>query len=233
MKEPIFRSGSGRARLVVWLFVAGVATEAFSIASDIAEIELAMRMDGGTNWTMAEAESNDTRVAVIASLDMLVVLAGMIAFLSWLYRARANLPALGITDARWGPGWAVGWWFIPFMNLVRPFQLVKEVWKASDREAAADSWRDAPTPAFLGWWWALFLISSFASNIASRLALRGPDTIDAMITSDAIFVFSEAFWIIGTFPALMLVKGIDRRQTARHMAIRQGTIELTRAEPES
>lgn len=233
MKDPIFRSGSGRARLVVWLFVAGIATEALSIASDFAEIELATRMDGGTNWTMAEVESNDTRVAVIAYIDMLVLLSGSIAFLAWLYRARANLPALGITNARWGPGWAVGWWFIPFMNLVRPFQLVKEVWKASDREARPDSWRSIPTPAFLGWWWALFLISSFAGNVAGRLTLRGPDTIDAMIASDAIYVFSEAFWIIGTFPALMLVKGINRRQTARHMAIRHGTIELTRTEPES
>ena len=222
MTDQVFRSGSGRAKVVVWLFIATIVMELISIGSDIAQIELLQRIGGGGVWTMAEAEANDSRVTVIATLDGLALVAGMIAFLAWIHRVRANLPALGIEDARWSPGWAVGWWFVPFMNVFRPFQVVKEIWQASGPEARPDSWRDASTPALLGWWWALFLLGSFASNIAFRKAMSGPETADEFIASSMAWIVSEVLWVIGTIPAIMVVKGIDRRQTERHDALRRG-----------
>ncbi len=216
MTDRIFRTGSGRARVVVWLFIAGIVTELLSLGSYIAQIELLQRMRDGGFWTDAEAEANDLRVVVIAVLDGLVIVAGMVAFLVWLHRVRANLPALGIADARWSPGWAVGWWFVPIMNLFRPFQVVKEIWQASGREVHPGSWRNAPTPDLLGWWWGLFLIGSFASNIAMRRTIWGPETIDGYISGSMAYGVSEAIWVIGTIPAIMVVTGIDRRQTERH-----------------
>lgn len=232
MTDQVFLSGSGRAKVVVWLFIAGIVTALLSIGSDIAEIELLQRIGGGGNWTMAEAEANDLRTAVIATLDGLVIAAGMIAFLIWLHRVRANLPALGIEDARWTPGWAVGWWFVPVWWWFRPFQVVKEIWKASAPEARPNSWRDASTPALLGWWWALYILGMFASNIAFRKSMSGPETADEFIASSMAYIVSEGLWVIATIPAIMVVKGIDRRQTERHDALIQGAPTEVHATPD-
>jgi len=221
MTDQVFRSGSGRVKVVVWLFIAGIIMELVSIGSDIAEIELLQRIGGDGGVTEAEAEANDLRVGVIAFLDGLVMVAGMIAFLVWIHRARSNLPTLGIEDARWSPGWAVGWWFVPIMNMFRPFQVVKEIWKASGVEARPDSWRDVSTPALLGWWWALFLLGWITGNIAFRMTMRGPETIDGLLASSVAYIVSEVVWVIGTIPAIMVVKGIDRRQKERHDSLIQ------------
>ena len=234
MTDQVFRSGSGRAKVVVWLFIAVIVMKILSIGSDIAEIEILQRIGSGGDWTMAEAEANDLRTTVIKTLDGLALLAGMIAFLVWIHRVRANLPALGIEDARWSPGWAVGWWFVPFMDLFRPFQVVKEIWKASGPEARPDSWRDASTPALLGWWWTLFLLGQFANIIASiafSMTMRGPETIDGYVASSMAYIVSEVLWVIGTIPAIMVVKGIDRRQTERHDALIQGAPTEVHAAP--
>ena len=83
-------------------------------------------------------------VAVVGLLDVAVLVATGITFLMWFHRVRANLPALGVTDARWSPGWAVGWWFVPVMSLFRPYQVAAEVWQASDPAATQADWRQRP-----------------------------------------------------------------------------------------
>jgi Domain of unknown function (DUF4328) len=72
----------------------------------------------------------------------LVLLLGEIVFLvgfvgsavavpMWMHRAYRNLPALRAQALRWSPGWAAGGWFIPFANLVIPFQVMRELWHHS------------------------------------------------------------------------------------------------------
>src|SRR5215831_12432517 len=53
-----------------------------------------------------------------------------VVFITWLYSEyrqldRSNAPA------RFAPGWAIGGWFVPFLNLVRPLQVVEDVWKST------------------------------------------------------------------------------------------------------
>jgi hypothetical protein len=58
------------------------------------------------------------------------LLASQLAFFVWFYRACANgrrfAPELQFT-----PGWAVGCFFVPLMNLFLPYQAMQEVWKVS------------------------------------------------------------------------------------------------------
>ena len=41
-------------------------------------------------------------------------------------------------DQRFSPGWSVGWWFIPALNLLRPYQVIKEIWRGSYPNTGAD-----------------------------------------------------------------------------------------------
>jgi hypothetical protein len=70
---------------------------------------------------------------LVALATFLVFIATVIAFLMWLYRSANNLYAFGYWKSQIGhsPGWSVGSFFVPFVNLFVPYRAVKEVWQKS------------------------------------------------------------------------------------------------------
>jgi hypothetical protein len=83
-----------------------------------------------------------------------------ITFLMWLHRSYRNLPALGATELRFSPGWAVGWWFVPFANFVQPVRVVTEVWQASQAAHGQNTRagrRAIGTPLPMWLWWGLWV----------------------------------------------------------------------------
>ena len=66
-----------------------------------------------------------------------------------------------------GPGWAVGWFFIPFANLVMPYQGVSQTWRASHAAAGLDGEAEM---ALLRWWWGLWLATNILSTLAARMS---------------------------------------------------------------
>lgn len=105
----------------------------------------------------------------LAVLQVFTVLVCIVIVGRWIYRASANAHA--VTDElNITPGWAVGWYFVPFANLFKPFQAMKEIWLACHRSGAG---YDERTPALLGWWWGLWLVSNFMGNIIFRMEMNG------------------------------------------------------------
>lgn len=86
---------------------------------------------------------------LLSTLHGLVVIALIVVFLIWLYRCHVQLSALRGPDALpYGPGLAVGCWFIPLANLVIPLQEVRGLFRAS----GLDGQGDAP-PTYVSLWW--------------------------------------------------------------------------------
>jgi hypothetical protein len=77
---------------------------------------------------------------------VLVGLAYCITFWIWVYRATRRLRERPGTAMRFTPGWAVGWWFVPFANLYKPYQGLHDIWRASHGRGGADA-------SLLAWWW--------------------------------------------------------------------------------
>src|SRR5687767_1529604 len=65
----------------------------------------------------------------------LVFVASVVVVAMWIHRAHANLRDAGTDGLEFTPGWAVGWYFIPFANLIKPFQAMRELWNASHGQA--------------------------------------------------------------------------------------------------
>jgi uncharacterized membrane protein len=81
------------------------------------------------------------------------------------YRMMRNLHQLGSPQVSISPGWAVGWYFIPFANLVMPVRAVTQIWHATFGELNAPR-----EPAgMIGAWWACWLIGNFADSIGSAV----------------------------------------------------------------
>jgi hypothetical protein len=99
-----------------------------------------------------------SRYGHLALFHMVVYLVLIFLFSIWVHRANLNARALGGKDMRFSPGWAVGWFFVPVMNFFRPFQVLREIWIASD---IAQKQNDKNISALLITWWVLCLGTPF------------------------------------------------------------------------
>jgi len=220
-KQGEFKSLNTRTQWVCWIFGILMFVDLIAVLSGFAQAELLNRAIAGETITWSEATANDIRYAAIGFAQTVLFIAEAIAFLMWVHRAHKNLSSLGATDLRFTPGWAVGWFFIPIMNLFRPYQAVAEISKASDPKVdttEGTSWKSVAALPLVGWWWAFFLISNFAANIAMRAALStsySTELSDLLFATHAYLV-SDAIDILYLFIAILMVRRISQFQEMKN-----------------
>lgn len=158
---------------------------------------------------------------LISLVQFPVFIATIIFFLIWLNRSYRNLLALRPSFLKFTSGWAVGWWFIPFANLVKPFQVVREVWWESDPVVPEDqmflteSLHSAPT--YMGLWWAFWLAANIVSNISSKLF--DPDRTDNVAEMGVVMIITSSLTIVAAGLAIKVVQDITARQAGRHRSV--------------
>lgn len=137
---------------------------------------------------------------VIAILYLIVLFTTFITFGMWIYRMNHNLRVQTDYPMEITPGWAIGWYFIPVANLVKPYQAMKEIYLASlNSEGASES------PLKL--WWGLWIVSNLVDNITLRAA---PELITVQNAMDGMVLngFAEVLNIALDIAALLLVTKI-------------------------
>jgi hypothetical protein len=156
---------------------------------------------------------------VVYLLSFPIYIFTIVTFLIWLHRAHSNLSALDAGNLEFTPGWAVGWWFVPFANLVKPFQVVREVWWESNPDADPNervflsaSLRTAPT--YMGVWWAMWIIQNVVANITSRV--YDPDTMENVAIGGVLFMVGGVLTAVAAGLAIMVVRDITQRQASRY-----------------
>jgi hypothetical protein len=151
-------------------------------------------------------------VSVATYLVCLAVAA--ITWLTWQRSAHANLRALGVAFTRFSPAWAVGWWFVPFANLGKPFAAVRELWKASDPAAGASGWHMARTPRCISWWWFLLLVAVLNTPVPVPWGTPalGPS---GLLLRDELSAIAEVAMLVATPLAIRIVRGVTERQEAK------------------
>lgn len=217
-------SAHGRARVVIFLFLAYVAVSLFSVVSNLLQISFLSDALAGGAVSEEGAEMNDLRQGAAAMLHLAVYLALAVTFLLWLHRASKNLPALGNPQSHieYMPGWAVGWFFIPLANFVMPYKAVREVWQKSDPAIKTETDRaftpDASSPLLLLWWLS-WIAMNVIGRITSRLG-RDASSIDTMRWVTWADIVGDLVGALAAVLALLVVRDIDRRQEerARHVA---------------
>jgi hypothetical protein len=219
---PLYAPSDRAARWVKGLMVATLVLTVVAIISEMMEIGLLSRVATG-GVPREEALANDLRQGLIALLRMPALVGTAIAFLIWFHRVHKNLAGLGGRGLKYSPGWAVGGFFVPFLNLVRPLQVMREVWHGSDPSGATrDEAPEGPalrnalgTPALIGWWWGLYLVSSILGGISARMSFHADPTIAWLQAGDIALVASDLVDIPGALVAMRLVGRITGWQSQR------------------
>jgi len=223
-----FSPADSAGRWTKSLLVATLVLSVAGMVSGLFQIDLLSRATTGA-ISDAEAAANDSRQQLIGILRVLVNLGTIVAFLVWFRRTHQNLPALGVRGLKYSPGWAVGGFFVPFLNLVRPLQVMREVWHGSDpagleRDEAPNgrAARDQlGTPSLVVGWWSLFLITGFLGNTTARMAFAPDKSIEQLQVLSGLLVLSDLLEVPSVLVTLRLVGRITRWQTERADLVRQ------------
>jgi Domain of unknown function (DUF4328) len=150
-------------------------------------------------------------------LPSLVSQATIVLWLVWQHRMTANLWARDPNGLRITPGWAVGWWFIPIANLWKPFQAVRELWKASHGGGA---WQSLRTWPVIGWWWAIWMLSlvhvwfgEHSGGVSfGTMPMGTPITPTDIITRDKWQILSLALRVFAAVFAIKIVRSVVHAQ---------------------
>ena len=121
----MLRPNGDRARAASLLLYIVLAFNVLAIGSGFMQYRLLGRMAEGETFPQELLERNDLREQVIGIAFVLVYVTCGVLFIRWFRRAYFNLHTLA-TGLRDSEGWAAGAWFVPIVNLYKPFQLMKD-----------------------------------------------------------------------------------------------------------
>ncbi len=138
-----------------------------------------VRIFSTLNLHSAASEEGDITSAyhsysIWVGLAALASLISAAVFIAWFYRSYRNLGRLGVQNMRYGPGWAIGAWFVPILNLFRPKQIANDLWRGSENGVEITTqWRQEPVPSLVHWWWGLFVSQGVLLEIGQQTSASG------------------------------------------------------------
>lgn len=208
----IFRDFSTSTTWVVRLLWVGILIDAIAVLSGLSELWLLSDIESGTYDydLMAAANLNDLRQRAVGVVQLVLYVVQAITVLPWIRLANKNVRLLGAKDMEFTPGWAIGWYFIPFANLWKPYQAMSEIWRAS---SGSPDWKSSETSGSLPGWWFAWLAANVLGRLSFQLTMKAqeiPELRNASIATTAADVASIVLSIL----LLGVVKEIYRRQTA-------------------
>ena len=149
-----FRDSTGLTKWTKRFLYAQIVVAVMAIVSSALEYALLSDFATGAyssqERAIADGEASDARQSLVGIAQVLVLLISGFLILRWIYIANFNARQLGAAGMVFSPGWSVGWYFIPFANLWKPYQAMKEIWLASSNP---QSWKNQPVAPLLRWWW--------------------------------------------------------------------------------
>jgi len=210
------------ARWTTYLLCGCLALEAGTMASRLAQRSLLAPLaatqplpdDAAANYFRQRADAQARALAryrAIGVLKLLVLAGTATVWLTWVHRAYRNLTSVGTKRSRFSTAWAVGYWFIPFINVVRAYQVMKDLWLRSDSRNDRDAYDTLPAPDLLRGWWGTWLAWGVLGPVVGFLAQEARTPQELTNLTDLGMVV-DAIGLIAGVLAIRIVREIDARQ---------------------
>lgn len=172
---------------------------------------------------VARAQDLGERVDGLARVALASRVLCAVAFLLWFYRAHEWVQMNGPRRLERSSGWAVGSFFVPFLNLVLPCIAMMDVWGGSHANAGPEApgrpKRGSGSGLVLLWWFS-FLGASILAGVAGALtgathARSGPvdpHPIDTLMTAVSWMLASRIAEVVAAAVAIALVVRVSALQ---------------------
>jgi len=177
---------------------------------------------------LAERISQDDFESDVATYGLMTSLSGaaqvaiIVLSIIWTYRLVKNHRTIG-RQTTWGPGMAIGGWFLPPFLYVIPTLVLREAWKAADPAVppADERWKQNGENPLLWLWFLVYGVGTLVVGIISGtvqfrqfggdvddLAESYADSGGWLVTGNVVGIVSAVLWAL-----------VVRQWSARHMAL--------------
>ena len=193
-----------------WRDAAGIARAARQLlyaSATLAALAAAMALAMGVENFESDA------IGLFQLGRFLLSLTTAITFFVWLYRANANVRALGADDMMGSPGLGIGWFFIPLANLFMPYMIVRDVWRASGRPR---DWQGESAPVTILLWWTSWVAGGILAAISFRIELEH----GFKMTPEALWLgfICDLLWIPAAMLLASIIRSVQDRQAHARLA---------------
>lgn len=222
--EQNFRDPTMLTKVTKWLLYAQLVVAVIVIIFRILEYRLVSDATSHLyvfqeqiNAVIEAGEAIEARLLIVTVIQIFLFIIGGIFILNWIYRANYNARQLGAEGMDFSPGWAVGWHFIPIVNLWMPYQAMEEIWKTSSNPK---SWCNEPVSFILPCWWFFWVANIILGGITSKLIgglsssplVMSAEYIDTFFTTNVFIQINNVVKIILILITLKVIGKIYKMQ---------------------
>lgn len=166
--------------------------------------------------TILDPATFDTITNIVRAFGGVLRLAGVVVFLVWIHRIIRNAHAFGVQGLSYSPGAAVGYWFVPLLNIVHGYRVVAEAWRASDPEDAGYNghrWISRRADNLVLHWWLAYM--------ASRIVV----VVARYDTRPELWIIGVVVEVVAVVLMTLVIRRLDARQRAyaRELLVRSHT----------
>lgn len=207
------------ATLMIWIIL---GLEVLTLLSSYLQIGLLQQVMDGEFVSDQRINSNDLREGVIGVLYTLAFIVSTVTFIRWFRRAYYNLH-LQVGGLESEENMAAIGWFIPFVNLFRPYQIMRELYRETARWLSARQLGQTTSPnlTLIGIWWFLWVLNNFIANLLFRTTMNITTAEDLLYASQV----SMGTAVLGIILCLVTVQVIQQ-----YAAMEQEMYRLASAE---
>lgn len=207
------KPNAGRAKTAIVLLWIVMALDLIDAIFGYMKYQLLQTVAYEDSLNEEEVSISDVLDALLGLLYLVVFIISIVVFIRWFRRAYYNLH-LKTEYLKYSEGWAAGAWFVPVLSLFRPYEIMKELYVETDRILVerSENYNSKNNNTVIGFWWALWIISSFIGNFIFRSSLDD-QTINDMINDAQVNIVLSLIGIPLGLLAIKLVKDYSEMET--------------------
>ncbi len=159
-------------------------------------------------------------VGAVAGLLFMVSLVIAVLFMIWMWRAAKNVGLFGRARQSFGPGFAIGGWFIPFANLVIPGMQMHGIWKGSGPPLRTGE--RAKGSALVWVWWIVFLVGRAFIFLNSTPSRTKAYEVSAFDVQNGLLIAGSVATGASALLAIFMIRAITAMQEDANAGLMAG-----------
>lgn len=199
--------------ILIWVVL---ILDVVSFVSSYYQYTLLQAIENGNNFPVETLTANDTRERFIALAYLVAFIISAITFVEWFRRAYYNLHQK-VSHLAHSEGWAAGSWFVPIINVYRPYQIMKELYRETKEYLTHNGIEITQTLStkYLGLWWTLWLTNGVIGNGLFRLSMKAK-TLDQLTSITSGYMILHIIGIALAFITLKVITDYAKIEPLLH-----------------
>jgi len=193
-----------RAHQVRMMMYANLGIRTLGLIMIAHEVYLFRSLRSGVEFSQNTLELHDTMNGLVTIGGRVVLIVSAVIFIRWMLRAHRNYELAGTHS--FYTSTAVKWaFFVPFINLYRPYQIIHEFFDGMreivDRESGRVNLSDNRV---IAWWWGLWITGGIFTNIIVNV-IKNANTIESYLIANYLNALCGLIYMVDAWLVIRMV----------------------------